>query len=222
MRPGRWSRPFACVVALAVALAAAATLAAQGPPQAYKLYLKPQPGLPSGKAIVIEGDTRPDGDRFFVEDLSILQPVAVTLLTKNAEDDITLTLLKDRWDEKPSRTASTKGTGQSTLKFRTMGEVKIVVAKSGESKRYHLIVWAGDAVEPEVPPAFIPMKEYLANPNPVPQPASAPGAPRAPAGGPAPTQSLPVLWIIAGALGLIVLLLVVLIVVMLTRKRGQS
>src|SRR5262249_55205 len=66
---------------------------------AYKLTLKSDPVLPSGQAALVKGDSNPEGDQFFLENVGVLQPVAITLIAQNDGDEIKLVLAKQRWDE---------------------------------------------------------------------------------------------------------------------------
>jgi hypothetical protein len=84
--------------------------------------------------------------------------VAVTLLAKDQAADITLQLLKDRWDH-PHRSGSTKGTGQQAFRVRTQGELKIMVTAVHPTP-YLLAVWVGDDIKLPMKSAFVPMAEY--------------------------------------------------------------
>ncbi len=162
------------------------------PPKTFPLNLQPYPGLPSGKVTAMSGVVDASGHHFLLDGLGVLQPAAVTLLAKNVDDDLTLILAKDRWD-KPERSGSTRGTGQVTFRFRTWGEVKILVRSSGEARPYDLIVWAGEELEAPVPPAFVPISEYQKR---HPEAAASGGGVGRLLGG----TGSPALWIIAGAL----------------------
>lgn len=188
---------------------ALATVTAQAPPHIYKLYLKELPQLPHGKSIAIEGTTDKNGDHFLVEALSVLQPVAVTLITNQVEEPLTLTLHKDRWDE-IQRSATTGQTGRCTEKFRTQGDTQIRVSTDGPPRSYYLVVWVGEEVEPDIPSPFISMAAYEK---------SAASRPEAEAGASGTAFSFAggaVLYVIAGAL----VLIVVLLAVMVFRKRS--
>ncbi len=100
----------------------------------------------------MEGTANGAGDRFFVENLSIIQPVIVTLVTANKDDDVRLQLSKYRFDV-ADKSASTRGTGKATFKLRTQGEMKIVVT-GPLPKKYQLVIWAGDELKP-APPAVV-------------------------------------------------------------------
>lgn len=121
--------------------------------KAYNLELKAIPELKNGKIVAVEGTADPTGDRFMLKNLFILQPVAVTVLAKNKNDDIRIQLAKDRWDERVQE-GSTKGVGSRTFKFRTQGDLRITVRSPQGRSPYHLVVWAGNEVKPEMKSAF--------------------------------------------------------------------
>lgn len=141
-------------IGIAAALAAGSVASAQTPsPTAVRLQLKQSPQVQTGKAALVQGTSKAAGDRFFVENLSIIQPVIVTLLARNKEDDVKLQLSKYRFDQ-ADKTASTKGTGKATIKLRTQGEMKIVVS-GADPMAYQLLIWAGEEVKPELPPVVL-------------------------------------------------------------------
>jgi hypothetical protein len=115
--------------------------------------LKPDARLSAGKATFAEGTASAAGDRFFVENLSIIQPVIVTLVTGSKDDDVRLQLSKYRFDV-ADKSASTRGTGRVTFKLRTQGEMKIVVTGPAP-KKYQLVIWAGDELKPVPPPVVL-------------------------------------------------------------------
>jgi hypothetical protein len=116
------------------------------------------PQIPKGRIALVEGIADSSGDHFAQEDLGILQPVAVTLLAKDPAADVTLQLLKDRWDT-PHRSGSTKGTGQQAFRVRTQGELKIMVT-AAQPTPYLLVVWVGDDIKLPMKSAFVPMAQY--------------------------------------------------------------
>lgn len=135
-----------------------------------------------------EGTAGPQGVRFVAENLSILQPVVVTVLAKNADDDVRVRLSKYRYDE-ADRSGTTKGKGMYTTRLRTQGDLKVVVA-APQPTPFQLVVWAGEEIQPEVPSVVIS------------DPSRVQGK----------TSSLPgglVLWVIAGSLIVIAGLLAV-------------
>lgn len=165
---------------------------------AFKLELKPAPKLPSGKVVTIQGTGTPEGDRFFVEAVGVLQPVVVTLIAQKKGDALKLVLAKQRWDES-LRTADVGPEGQVTLKLRTQGELRIIVTAQGEPKPYWLVVWVGDEVKPELAPVLTPMKGH-----------------KAAAGGKGGSSTGSI--VIAAVIGVLLIILVV----WLKRKRGPQ
>jgi hypothetical protein len=122
-------------------------------PTAYRIQFKPHPDLKNGKIAMIEGTAGPQGMRFVAEYLSILQPIVVTVLSKDPNDDVRVALSKYRYDE-ADRTGTTKGEGMFTTQLRTQGDLKIVVS-SQERKPFQLVVWAGDEVERPMKPVLV-------------------------------------------------------------------
>lgn len=109
-----------------------------------KLTLKPDPDMPQGKVVVLSGVVNEIGVAFLLEDLSILQPVAVMLAATDASHDLQLQLSKAGMNA-PAREGSTKGEGMSRFCFRTQGALRIFV-RSNEPRPlpFYLLAWAGD------------------------------------------------------------------------------
>lgn len=160
-------------------------------PTAYRLDLKAIPELEQGKIAMAEGTAGPGGVRFVAENLSILQPVVVTVLAKNPDDDVRVSLSKYRYDES-DRSGTTKGEGMYTTRLRTQGDLKVVVS-APDPRPFQLVVWAGDEVAREMPPVIVSDREAVQD-----------------SGGWGLGGSL-VTWVIAGALVAIVGLLAVIV-----------
>lgn len=147
----------ALAVSTAGAAAQDASAAAQArtvnDPSAYRIVFAPHDELENGKIAMAEGTAGPDGVRFVAEHLSILQPVVVTVLAKDPDDDVRVALSKYRYDE-ADRSGTTKGEGIYTTRLRTQGDLKIVVS-SQERKPFQLVVWAGDEVERPMTPVIV-------------------------------------------------------------------
>jgi hypothetical protein len=146
------------LLAAALSVCAAAAPGTPDTPDAWKVQLKSVPQIKKGKVALYQGTATPSGQHFALDDLSIVQPVAVLVLAKNPEDDLSLQLLKDRWD-RAHRTGSTKGTGQVSFAVRTQGEMRILVTAPTPTP-YQLLVWSGDEIKLPMRSPFMPVLEY--------------------------------------------------------------
>jgi len=126
---------------------------------AYKLEPRAISDLEYGQVVMLEGTADAEGDRYYLEDLNIRQPVSVTLLTQSAEHDLRLILSKYQYDE-TEKEGFTKGKVRLTLETRTQGEMKIQVKSPEASRTYQLLVWIGDEVLPKMAPVIISMQDY--------------------------------------------------------------
>lgn len=133
-----------------------ASVAAQG--KIYRLEPRKVSDIPTGKAVMINGEAGPQPHRFFLDQLTINTPVMVTLRPVRRGDDIRLKISKLAWGD-VRREGSTKD-GQVSFKFRTEGEFQISVDASNTGKPYKLLVWVGDEVKPELRPVVVPKSEY--------------------------------------------------------------
>ena len=193
------------VVALACMHGAAFAEDKPKEPPAYPLQFKTGYELPNGKVSTWQGMAKPaPGDRFFTENLLVLQPIVVTVVAKNKGDKIKVTLAKLRWDEKHME-GSTGDKGKVILKTRTQGDLRIVVTSEdgGEPKPYYLMVWVGDEIKPQLKPVVTSMKTHQAKG----------GVPGAKGGG----GNSKIAIVIAVVLGLGILFLVLKL-----KKRGMS
>ena len=114
-------------------------------------------------------------------------------MTKKPGDNVKVQLSKHLWDD-VEQEATTGATGAATLQFRTEGDLKIKITAPDGACRYHLAVWAGDAIKPPMKSPFVAMAAFKKT-----------GATSGSLG------SSPVLWVIAALLGLIVILLSVMV-----------
>lgn len=175
---------------LAFALVLAGGAAAQDPPAPNIIRLDPKPmeGLRAGRAVVVKGKAGPDGHRFLVEGVTALMPVTVLLRPVERGGEVRLQVSKYAWNQ-PLREGETDG-DILTLKFRTEGEFQATVL-ADEPTEYRLLVWIGDEAKPELRPVVVKASEFE--------------------GGDEGGGGSIVLWVIAGLLGLGVLLLAVLV-----------
>jgi hypothetical protein len=197
------------VVAFVCLLQGRAFAEEQKEPAAYPLNFVTGHGLPNGRVSTWKGMAKPwPGDRFFTENLLVLQPITVTVVAKNKGDKIHVALAKMKWDEK-HKEGTTGADGKVILKTRTQGDFRVVVTNpdGGEPKPYYLMVWVGDEHKPQLKPVTTSMKNYKPG-------AAAPGVPGAKAtGGGSNTVGI----VIAVLLGLILLVLVFKL-----KKRGMQ
>lgn len=143
----------------AVVLAVTASLALAAPALAQtsvldeggvRLTLRKIPDIPKGTAVLLQGVTGPQGDKFFIEHLNITQTVSVILMAARPETQpLTLSLSKYRFDQS-DRNGVTGPSGMVAYDFRTQGELKISVKPQNDGQRapYFLIAWASDDLEP--------------------------------------------------------------------------
>jgi hypothetical protein len=129
-------------------------------PNAYRIEFKAIPELKQGKIAMAEGTAGPDGVKFAAENISILQPIVVTVLAKNPDDDVRVGLSKYRYDQF-DRTGSTKGKGIYTTRLRTQGDLKVVVSAPTPTP-FQLVVWAGDEVQRQMKPVVVADRAMIA------------------------------------------------------------
>ena len=154
------------VMVLGIAIAPGAAGQPKGPDEGRKVYrvqLKDSTRFPKWKVAAFKGTADEKGDHFLLDKLTTLQPVVISLLPGNKDDDIKLAVYKDGWKDAKRETSSTNP--QSTVRFRTHGEARIRVSASGPPKPYRLLVMVGAEVKPEVKAAFVPMADYRKRPS---------------------------------------------------------
>ncbi|NKI34016.1 hypothetical protein HFP89_02400 [Wenzhouxiangella sp. XN79A] len=136
-------------------LGAVAPVLAEDP--GYRLVPDRVPDIPHGKASIIRGDAGPEGDRMYIEHLSMLQPVSVVLMARELSRPLNLNLSKYRYDES-DRAGDTGRDGAVAFHFRTQGELKIHVSparpEAGPAP-YYLVAWVGDEYDPELAPPVV-------------------------------------------------------------------
>ena len=124
----------------------------------YGLTLQEIPDIDHGKATILQGEADANGDKFFIENLFITQPVTVVLMAANPAQPLTLNLSKHRYDES-DRLGETGPSGAVSFDFRTQGELKIHVKPKNpdvdETAHYFLIAWAGDDIQPDLAPPVV-------------------------------------------------------------------
>ena len=164
-----------------------------------RLELAPDPGIGSGRVAAVQGTVGPDGLRFVVGELSILQPIVVMLLASDESDDLTLSLFKKDWTN-VRRTASTRGRGIARFEFKTQGGLNIMLRGASVQTPFALVVWAGQELRPPMQDVVVTYDDFRKR-NPTKSASLAP--PGGSTGQGAPTaRAMPVaVWIVLAAVG---------------------
>ncbi|MGH8177681.1 MAG: hypothetical protein ACREV5_15605 [Steroidobacter sp.] len=176
----------AIAIAFSFALSAAPAPAADAktPPKIIRLEPKKMAGVEQGKAVVVKGKAGPQPHRFGLEKLTYMMPVAVAVRPVNKGDEVGLKVTKYAWNQ-PLREGATNGDILRYV-FRTEGEFQVAVEAKKAGTPYRLMVWVGDETKPEFAPVVVKASEYQ---------------------GETRKEGGMVLWVIAGALIIIVALL---------------
>ncbi len=143
--------PFLFVIAAAVTvLAAPAPARAQDnakPDEAKSLTLERVPGVEKAKMAGLEAQTQAGGDRYSVQDLDIMQPVAVRLRAIDPSQTVRLEVVKGEWTN-VYRNCATQGATPCEVRFRTQGNFGMhVTSPGGAGVRYELGVYVGDEMK---------------------------------------------------------------------------
>jgi hypothetical protein len=158
-RGGRGKAPWALVLA-AVLGAAAAGAAEPGTPLTLRLQPRQQAGVEQGKVVVVKGEAGTAPQRFLLDGITYMMPVAVALRPVNEGDEVSMSLTKFAWNQ-PLRQGSTDGRILRYV-FRTEGEFQITVTSDQPATPYRLMVWVGDESRPALAPVVIKASEFKA------------------------------------------------------------
>lgn len=105
------------------------------------------PGLDRGQLATARGTAAGEQVRYSVQDLDLMQPVAVTLVAAGAAAPVRLEIVKGEWDN-VFRSCETDAAGSCEVRFRTQGNFGIKVQSSASSPAgYELAVWVGEEVK---------------------------------------------------------------------------
>jgi len=144
------------LVALAVAIPGSA-IGQAGP---VTLELGDDPALADGQVAIVEAAAGPEGVRYLLPKLSIRQPVGVTLLSRESNPSLEITLHSPSWRD-TARSAALDGEALRTLRFRTQGDVGITVrSRDARRQRFDLVAWVGSKVDPPLEPAVVTPEEF--------------------------------------------------------------
>jgi hypothetical protein len=123
------------------------------------LKLAADPRVGHGSVAAVHGTVGPEGLRFAVGELSILQPIMVMLLARDEADDLSVALFKKDWTT-GRRSATTRGSGMASLEFRTQGGVNIQIRSAAAGTPFALVVWAGTELHPTMPDVVVSYDEF--------------------------------------------------------------
>lgn len=137
---------------LAAALAAGLLLAPAARAQeatAGVTVLKPEAaeGLEQAKMAGERNETTRDGRRYSIQDLDVMQPVAIRVEAEDPARPIRIEVVKGEWD-RVYRDATTGADGVAEVRFRTQGACGLeVTSPSGAGAGYRLALWVGDEIK---------------------------------------------------------------------------
>jgi hypothetical protein len=135
-------------------------LAEQGQPQVFGITLREDPRAKPGRVATLEGVAGPEGHRFVVENLDILQPVAVAVVAREPSRTLRVQLLKYDWGQ-PDQSSLTDADGVASFRVRTQGDLKIFVGPEGHQPApYYMVVWVGDEIVMPMSQIIAPASEY--------------------------------------------------------------
>jgi hypothetical protein len=178
-----------------------------------ELQLRKEPPIEKGQVAVIQGTAAGKGLRFRLNSLSLLQPVIATVLARDPNADLRMSLFKPGRDE-PSLSGSTQGEGFATLSARTQGGMDVVIdGPSGTP--FALMVWVSDELTPRLAKVLVRPDEYRAWAARHPQSASSAGSTLRKSSAPAEdnTQGIAAGWVLAAFLAGGALVVVTMLVV---------
>lgn len=169
-RPGDFHRPTLRTLMLVTALAVCSPPALKSQevvhlsPSQHELFSE-------GRVAAVRGTAQGLGHFFRVNDLSVVEPVSVTVFASNKDDDLLLGLFKEEWTSTSElqrmfahdaiRVDSTKGKGHHSFTFHVQGDVGIrVEPASDEAAAYELVVWVGAEQRPKLAPKVVSRREF--------------------------------------------------------------
>ena len=204
-----------------LALCALAAVAAPAPPKITTLALRDAPGTNGTRIAMYRAEVGAVPDLYQLDNLSVRMPVAVTLI---APTNSGLKLKLSKFGEEPLREGAVAASGVVSFTFAVQGGFYARVSGPGTPTPYELVTMVGKERTAKLYPLVVSYNAYerreaqtptaalIQAPPPVAAPQTAPVAMPVVAIAPAPVAAAapprsPVLWVIAGLLGAIVVLL---------------
>ncbi len=149
-RTKSWQRGLARLLTtglLAAAIPATAQPSAAEGPVVTVLVPEAVEGLSCARAVAAEGTAVSGGVHYSVQDLDLMQPVAVGLFAVEAARPVKLEIVKGEWTQ-VFRNCDTGGSGQCDVRFRTQGSFGIRVLPAADSPSgYQVAVCVGEEVQ---------------------------------------------------------------------------
>lgn len=180
--------------------------------QIHKVELKAQPEfVEHGKVAFYHGTVDETGLGFEVSGLGILQPVAVSVFAIDPAQPVSLQISSDEWKQ-VERESTSDEKGFTSQQFRAQSWAQVRVFSPSGPRKFQLVIWAGDEKTdyPDMPTSI----KYGALRDGKPVGGGGPAAPASSGGGESGGSNT-VLWVIAGLLGMLV---VIALVFVLRRK----
>lgn len=121
------------------------------------LELAQEDGFKFGTIAKASDTCNASGTTYAVESLSIFQPVKVTLIGANPKSPIHLHITK------PAGTdiifdGDTNAKGVAIAKFRTQGDMRVVVTSNDPACHFSMLVWAGGVLPPRPQSVLVPIQ----------------------------------------------------------------
>jgi len=151
-----------CMVSLLFAVASAQVRAQEEGVEEQPVTVvevQPDERIPEGKSAFYQGETDQAGHRFAVGGTDLTQPVAITVLTRNADDRVRVRVVKSDWDE-PDRDETTGADKRVDFRFRTFDQFKLWVT-ADQPTEYQLVVWVGEPNLTAVPAIAVPASRFV-------------------------------------------------------------
>lgn len=139
---------FRYAAAITIALCCSQIASAEDDPKIPVIALDKAEGVSFGTVGKVSGACRAKGPTYAVDDFSIFQPVKVVLVAGNPKQKVHLHITK------PSGAdvifdGDTNPKGVAIAKFRTQGDMRIVVTSTDPGCHFGLLVWAGATLPPK-------------------------------------------------------------------------
>ena len=148
----------ACLVLFASTALPAAAQAPDDKIPVYRLDLRKVEDIPEGMAALVAGNAGSKPDRFFLENLYMLKPVAVTVRAVEPGAVVNVKLTKEKWED-VLREGTTGAENQVNFKVRTQGQVQISITSPTPNTAYKMVVWVGPDIVPKSKPIFVPKSQ---------------------------------------------------------------